>query len=110
MNANHIPGPMLTPQYYGNVRDWKESTVLRVRSGENLAGLDFHMTSQEPHAIRGRVTGVPDPDSLSMTDESESGSVDVVDEDGDPLNSCFVRTLPTKHLQRMEGASGTAQA
>jgi hypothetical protein len=50
---------LLTPQYYGGSREWKDSTVLHVRGGENLTGTDFHLRAEPPHTIRGHLTGVP---------------------------------------------------
>ena len=50
---------LLTPQYYGGSRDWKDSTVLHVRGGENLTGTDFHLRAEQPHPIHGHLTGVP---------------------------------------------------
>ena len=50
----------LGAQYYGGSREWKDSTVLHIRSGENLTGVDFHLSAEQPHRIHGHVTGVPD--------------------------------------------------
>jgi hypothetical protein len=50
---------LLTPQYYGGSREWKDSTVLHVRGGENLTGTDFHLRAEQPHTIHGHLTGVP---------------------------------------------------
>lgn len=58
--ANEGPDEMLDSQFYGDARDWRESKAVIVRSGANLTGLDFHLRAEQPHPIRGRVTGVPD--------------------------------------------------
>jgi hypothetical protein len=50
---------LLTPQYYGGSREWKDSTVLHVRGGESLTGADFHLRAEQPHTIHGHLTGVP---------------------------------------------------
>jgi hypothetical protein len=56
LNGNGV----LTAQFYGGSREWKESTVLHIRSGESLTGVDFHLSAEQPHRIHGHVTGVPD--------------------------------------------------
>jgi hypothetical protein len=74
---------IFTAQYYGGVRNWKDSTVLHIRSGENLADLDFHLNAEQPHQIRGRITGVPDlgpppaPDPSKISMSRSAGSVEV---------------------------------
>jgi len=50
---------LLTPQYYGGSREWKDSTVLHVRGGESLTGADFHLRAEQPRTIHGHLTGVP---------------------------------------------------
>jgi hypothetical protein len=50
----------LTPQFLGGGRDSKDATILTIHGDENLAGIDFHMTSEPAVQIHGRVTGVPD--------------------------------------------------
>jgi Carboxypeptidase regulatory-like domain len=50
---------LLTPQYYGGSREWKDSTVLHVRGGENLTAADFPLHAEPPHTIHGHLTGVP---------------------------------------------------
>jgi uncharacterized protein (DUF2141 family) len=50
---------LLTPQYYGGSREWKDSTVLHVRGGESLTDVDFHLKAEQPLTIHGHLTGVP---------------------------------------------------
>jgi hypothetical protein len=50
----------LSPQFLGGARESKEATVFTIHGGENLDGTDFHMISEAPVQIHGRITGVPD--------------------------------------------------
>jgi len=50
---------LLTPQYYGGSREWRDSTILHVRGGGSLTGADFHLRAEQPHTIHGHLTGVP---------------------------------------------------
>jgi hypothetical protein len=50
----------LTQQFFGGGRDSKNATFLTIHGDENLAGIDFHMTSEPAVPIHGRVAGVPD--------------------------------------------------
>jgi len=66
---------LLTAQYYGGSREWKDSTVLHLQSGESLADVDFHLTAEQPYKIRGHVTGLPDLDpSLAPSGTSLPGT------------------------------------
>lgn len=44
--------------YSGDTRDWKESTMLTVRDGESLTGINFHVHADPRVPLHGRVTGV----------------------------------------------------
>jgi protocatechuate 3,4-dioxygenase beta subunit len=50
----------LVQQFLGGARESKDSTILHINGGENLTGVDFHMTSEPPVPVHGRVTGLPD--------------------------------------------------
>lgn len=50
---------MLVPQYYGGAMESKDAVPLKLRGGEILTGMDFHLIPQHAAAISGRVTGVP---------------------------------------------------
>jgi hypothetical protein len=50
----------LSPQFQGGGRESKDATVFTIHGGENLDGIDFHMISEAPIQIHGRITGVPD--------------------------------------------------
>jgi len=73
----------LVQQFLGGAREWKDSTILNINGGENLTGVDFHMTSEPPVPVRGRVTGLPDTGNsaeaisimLYQTDEDGKGYV-----------------------------------
>ena len=54
-----IAEPLLQ-QFLGGARESKDSAVLNINGGENLTGVDFHMTSEPPVPVHGRVTGLPD--------------------------------------------------
>jgi protocatechuate 3,4-dioxygenase beta subunit len=49
----------LVQQFLGGARESKDSTILNIKGGENLTGVDFHMTSEPAVPVHGRVTGVP---------------------------------------------------
>jgi len=51
---------ILVEQFYGGVRDFKDSSPIHVSGGENLAGLDFHLVYEQSVAIRGQVLGIPE--------------------------------------------------
>lgn len=61
----YFPGPeqppreMMVPQFYGGARDSKDAAPVILRGGDALTGIDFHLTSERPATISGRVTGVP---------------------------------------------------
>jgi len=50
----------LVQQFLGGAWEWKDSAILNINGGENLTGVDFHMTSEPPVLVHGRVTGLPD--------------------------------------------------
>ncbi len=66
-------GGVLTAQYFGGAREWKDSTVLHIRSGDNLANVDFHLSAEQLRRIHGHVTGVPDLGTSPPPDASEAG-------------------------------------
>ena len=49
----------LVQQFLGGAREWKDSAILSINAGENLTGVDFHMTSEPAVPVQGRVTGLP---------------------------------------------------
>jgi hypothetical protein len=50
---------IVVPQYYGGATESKDAVPVNLRGGDNLSGIDFHLTAERPAAIMGRVTGVP---------------------------------------------------
>ncbi len=60
-----LAGPQFEPsriyesQFWPGAADVKDARPVMVRSGENLAGLDFHLNPATPVRIRGRVGGLP---------------------------------------------------
>jgi hypothetical protein len=59
-NARFGPAqPMVVGQYYGGSRESKDAVPIHLRGGEALTGIDFHLTTERPATITGRVTGVP---------------------------------------------------
>lgn len=68
-----VQNPIVVPQYFGGAHNSKDAAPLTVRAGDILTGIDFHLTSQHPARISGRVTGVPpldpppDPPAASPT-------------------------------------------
>lgn len=66
------PGPgappgreMMVPQYFGGARSSKDAAPFKVRGGDVLTGIDFHLTAERPANITGRLTGVPPLDPLA---------------------------------------------
>lgn len=49
----------LAAQYYGGVRDWRDSAALTIHSSTSLHELDFHLTAERHYPVHGRLTGVP---------------------------------------------------
>jgi hypothetical protein len=47
-------------QYYGGARESKDASLVRVRAGDNLAGLDFRLSLEPSVSVHGWVTGVPE--------------------------------------------------
>ena len=64
-----------TGQYYGGTHEWKDSTVLSVRDGDRLHGIDFALTSEAPVRIRVQVTGVPAEPAPPHAELSPAGVV-----------------------------------
>ena len=50
----------LVQQFLGGARESKESAILNIHGGENLTGVDFHMTSETAVLVHGHITGLPD--------------------------------------------------
>jgi hypothetical protein len=75
MHAAHQP--ILVDQYYGGTRDPKEAAPVHVGGGENLAGLDFHLTSEPAVEIRGRILGVPEEPESPTRQPAREGIVQV---------------------------------
>ncbi len=70
------PGlPMLVDQFYGGALEAKGASPIRVRGGENLAGLDFRLDSAAPVQVRGRITGVPQEAISSPPQAADTGVV-----------------------------------
>jgi len=51
---------LLVQQFLGGARESKDSAILNIHGGENLTGVDFHMTSETAVPVHGHVTGLPD--------------------------------------------------
>lgn len=60
--SDPAPQEMLIPQFFGGASESKDAAPLKIRSGEVITGMDFHLTAQHAAMIRGRVTGVPQMD------------------------------------------------
>jgi len=50
----------LAQQFLGGARESKNSAILNIHEGENLPDVDFHLTSEAPVQVHGRVMGMPD--------------------------------------------------
>jgi hypothetical protein len=75
---------LFAAQYYGGARESKDATVVNLRSGENLPGLDFRMHAEPGYRIHGRVTGVPDfgpppkpPEGVARMNGGQANQVEV---------------------------------
>ena len=55
---------MIDSAYYGDKKDWRESTMVAVRDGESLTGIDFHLPKQVTVELHGHVRGLPPPDPV----------------------------------------------
>jgi hypothetical protein len=52
--------PVYPPQFFGGGSDWRTATPLSLRSGQQLAGLDFRLDEQRSLTVRGRVANLPE--------------------------------------------------
>jgi Carboxypeptidase regulatory-like domain len=66
---------ILVQQYFGAARDSKDTKPLSVRGGEVLSGIDFHLTTEHPAKITGRIVSVPQLDPLEHVDAQPNGRV-----------------------------------
>lgn len=64
---------VVTGQFYGGAHESKDSTVLSVRDGDRLRGIDFTLTAEASVRIRVQVSGVPS--TPLPPDVETSGSV-----------------------------------
>ncbi len=64
---------ILVQQYFGGARDSKDTKPLSVRGGEVLTGIDFHLTTEHPAKITGRIVGVPQLDPPEIADGPPNG-------------------------------------
>jgi hypothetical protein len=55
-----LGGEPFVRQFLGGARESKDSAILNIHGGENLTGVDFHMTSEPGVPVHGHVTGLPD--------------------------------------------------
>lgn len=55
-------GQLLLDVFYGDTRESKEASPIRIRGGESLTGIDFHLMAAAPAHISMHVTGVPKSD------------------------------------------------
>ena len=62
-------------QFFDSVKSAKDATPIRLRNGEMIDHLDFHLNPLEPREIRGYVRGVPElphgPDSVGAEGRTE---------------------------------------
>ena len=65
---------VVSGQFYGGTRESKDSTVLSVRDGDRLRGIDFQMVSEPAVRIAGHVVGVPQQASQSENQSSGVGT------------------------------------
>lgn len=70
-----VPREMIVPQYFGGARESKDAMAVHIRGGDVLAGMDFHLTTEHPATISGRVTGVPQLDPPAETPVNSQGGV-----------------------------------
>ncbi len=68
-----VPREIIVPQYFGGAREPKDAMAIHVRGGDVLAGIDFHLTTEHPATISGRITGVPQLDPPAETPVSGQG-------------------------------------
>jgi hypothetical protein len=64
---------MLVEAYYNNAHEEKDAAAVRVRSGENLTGIDFHLVSEPAVSVQGQIFGVPSDAPSPVTQAAEAG-------------------------------------
>jgi hypothetical protein len=57
-----VPEKILVQQFFGGARESKDAKPLSIRGGEVVSGIDFHLNSEHPAKITGRIVGVPQLD------------------------------------------------
>ena len=57
--SGEAPRTILLGAFFGDTRQEKDARPIRIRGGEILTGMDFHLTSTEIAKIHGHVSGVP---------------------------------------------------
>ncbi len=62
---------MLVQQYFPAARDAKEAKVLTLYGGDTLNGIDFHLITEQPAKISGRVVNIPAFDPPPAVDPSK---------------------------------------
>jgi hypothetical protein len=65
---------VVSGQFYGGTHESKDSTVLSVRDGDRLRGIDFQMISEPAVRIAGHVVGVPQQASQSEDQTRGAGA------------------------------------
>jgi hypothetical protein len=48
-------------QFYGGTTDWKRATPVTVAPGDQIQGIDLHLSPLRSFMLRGRIAGVPEP-------------------------------------------------
>ncbi len=103
---------MLVDQYFGGARDWKDARPLNIRGGDVLNGIDFHLSSEHPAKITGRIVGVPqletpDPATIQIAGRGPTGPIRMRANRGQSVN---VTLSPADNGQQMwntgTGANG----
>jgi uncharacterized protein (DUF2141 family) len=77
---------MLVEAYYNNAREEKDAAAVRVRSGENLTGIDFQLVSEPAASVQGQIFGVPRDAPSPENQAAEAG----------PVGGIEVRISPVK--------------
>jgi protocatechuate 3,4-dioxygenase beta subunit len=71
-----VPREIVVSQYYGGGRESKDAAAVILRGAEVLTGIDFHLVTEHPAKITGRVTGVPPLDT--PVEQPNSGQVGLI--------------------------------
>jgi Carboxypeptidase regulatory-like domain len=51
---------MYARQFYGGATDWKRATPITVAPGDQIRGIDLHLSPLRSFTLRGRIAGVPE--------------------------------------------------